>query len=124
MTWRPMINSLATTTMTTIPTNNLRAQLQQIGLKTVPSHLDDFLARAIKARWSPRVLLEHLAQEEVQERSRRSLERRLRLSGIKRFKPMADFDWSWPSKIERELIERTFTLDFLREARNFLLVGR
>jgi hypothetical protein len=39
------------------------------------SHLDDFLVRATKARWSPRQILEQLAQKE--ERSRRSLERRL-----------------------------------------------
>jgi DNA replication protein DnaC len=70
------------------------------------------------------MLLEQLAQEEVCERSRRSLERRLRMSGIKRFKPMADFEWSWPTKVEREVIERAFTLDFLREARNLVLIGR
>ena len=61
---------------------------------------------------------------EAAERSRRSLERRLRNSGIKSFKPIADFDWSWPSQIEREVIERTLTLDFLAESRNLVLVGR
>ena len=61
---------------------------------------------------------------EAAERSRRSLERRLRLCGIKKFKPMADFDWSWPTKIERDVIERALTLDFLAEARNLVLVGR
>ncbi len=109
---------------TTSPMNDLAAQLQQIGLRAVPAELDDFLARATKAHWSPRVLLEQLAQAEAAERSRRSLERRLRLSGIKRFKPMADFDWSWPTKIERDVIERALLLDFLRENRNLVLVGR
>jgi len=104
--------------------SSLAAQLQQIGLRAVPAELDDFLARAIKARWSPRVLLEQLAEAEAAERSRRSLERRLRLSGIRSFKPMADFDWSWPTKIEREVIERALMLDFLREGRNLVLVGR
>lgn len=103
---------------TTIPQNSLPAQLQQIGLRALPTQLDDFLARATKARWPPHQILEHLAQAEISERSRRSLERRLRLSGLKRFKPMADFQWSWPSKIERAL-----TLDFVPEARNVVLVG-
>jgi DNA replication protein DnaC len=106
------------------PTNNLPAQLKQIGLKTIPSNLDDFLARAVKALWSPRMRLEQLAQEETHERSRRSLERRLRISGIKKFKLMADFEWSWPKKIERDVIERALTLDFIREARNLVLVGQ
>src|SRR5512143_470033 len=109
---------------TTNPIGSLTAQLQQIGLRAVPAELDDFLARATKARWSPRVLLEQLAQAEAAERSRRSLERRLRLSGIKSFKPMADFDWSSPAKIEREVMERALSLDFLREGRNLVLIGR
>jgi DNA replication protein DnaC len=105
-------------------TNNLATQLQQIGLRAVPAELDDFLARATKARWSPHQLLEQLIQVEAAERSRRSLERRLRLSGIKSFKPMADFDWTWPTKIERDVIERALTMDFLQEGRNLVLVGR
>jgi DNA replication protein DnaC len=111
------------TITTTIPTGNLSAQLQQIGLRALPGNLDDFLARATKARWSPHQILEQLVQSEATERSRRSLERRLRLSGIKSFKPMADFDWAWPAKIERDVIERALTLDFLQEGRNLVLVG-
>ena len=119
------MNSPATSTTTTMTTpNNLAAQLQQIGLRALPANLDDFLARATKARWSPRLLLEQLTQEEAAERSRRSLERRLRLCGVKGFKPMADFEWNWPAKIERDVIERALTLDFLGEARNLVLVGR
>jgi DNA replication protein DnaC len=37
---------------------------------------------------------------------------------------MADFDWSWPTKVERDVIERALTLDFIAEARNLVLVGR
>lgn len=81
------------------------------------------MARATKARWSPHQIPEQRAQAEIAERSRRSLERRLRLSGRKRFKPMADFEWSWPTKIEREVIQRVLTLDFIPEARNVVLVG-
>lgn len=115
------MNSLATTLT---PMNNLAAQLQQIGLRALPTDLDDFIARATKGHWSPRMLLEQLAQAEAEDRSRRSLERRLRVSGIKSFKPMADYEWTWPSKIERDIIERALTLDFLHEARNLVLVGR
>src|ERR1700758_440947 len=116
------MNSPTTTTMT--PLNNLSGQLEQIGWRALPAELDDFLARATKARWSPRVLLEQVVQAEIAERSRRSLERRLRLSGIKKFKPMADFEWTWPSKIERDVVERALTLDFVPEGRNLILVGR
>jgi len=110
--------------MTTMTNNNLAAQLKQIGLCALPTQLDDFIARVTQARCSAHQILEELAKAEVSERSRRSLERRLRISGIKRFKPMADFDWSWPAKIERDVIERALTLDFLGATRNLILVGR
>jgi DNA replication protein DnaC len=116
-----MMSSPATTNH---PRNSLVAQLEQIGLRVLPANLDDFLARATRAHWSPLMLLEQLAQAEAEDRSRRSLERRLRVSGIKSFKPMADYEWDWPTKIERDIIERALTLDFLHEARNLVLVGR
>lgn len=116
------MNSPTTTMMN--PMNNLAAQLGQVGLRALPANLDDFVARATKGRWSPRMLLEQLAQAEAEDRSRRSLERRLRISGIKNFKPMVDYEWTWPTKIERDVIERALTLDFLPEARNLVLVGR
>jgi hypothetical protein len=104
----------------TTPSNSLPAQLEQIGLHAVADEVDDFLARATKQRWSPRQILEHLAQPEVAERAHRSLERRLRLSEIKKFKLMADFDWFWPTRIERDVIERALALDFLPAVRNLI----
>lgn len=121
MIWKPTMNSPEAKTMTNA---SLAAQLKQTGLCAVPTQLEDFIARATKARWSPHQILEELARAEAAERSRRSLERRLRISGIKAFKPMADFDWAWPTKVERDVIERALTLDFLSEARNIVLVGR
>jgi DNA replication protein DnaC len=114
---------ISPTPTTTTPSNSLHAQLEQIGLHALAGELDDFLARAAKQRWSPHQVLERLVQTEAAERAHRSLERRLRLSEIKKFKPMADFDWSWAAKIERDVIERALTLDFLPEARNLILAG-
>ncbi len=113
-----------TTTTTTIPSNDLVSQLTCIGLKTVAQNLDDFIARATKGRWSPRTILEEVSRTEARERARLSLERRLRMSGIKSFKAMADFNWNWPKKIERDVIERALTLDFIQENRNLILLGR
>ena len=105
------------------PANDLAAQLQSIGLRALPTQLNDFVALASKARWSPLQLLEQLVQEETRERARRSLERRLRWSGLKTFKPIADFDWAWPTRIDREIMQRALTLDFLPRARNLILIG-
>lgn len=60
---------------------------------------------------------------EENERFKRSLERRTRNAKLKSFKPIADFDWSFPTEIDRELIEQLFTLEFIEEIANVIIVG-
>jgi DNA replication protein DnaC len=67
--------------------------------------------------------LESFLLRELAERQQRSLERRLTTSKIGRFKPIADFDYTWPQKIDREQIEDLFRLQWLDEALNVILVG-
>jgi DNA replication protein DnaC len=105
------------------PDSDLISQLRFLGLDSTAAQLDDLLSRAIKNRWPPRSLLEELARTEVAALTQRSLDRRLRQAQLGRFKPMADFDWNWPKKIDRDLVERALTLDFIPEARNFILIG-
>ncbi len=60
---------------------------------------------------------------EAAERHRRSLERRLRDARIGAFKPLADFDWKWPTHCDRTVVEELMTLAFLEDASNIVLVG-
>ena len=60
---------------------------------------------------------------EASERARRSLERRLRDAHIGQFKPIADFQWNWPTHCDRALVEELMTLAFLEDASNIVLVG-
>jgi DNA replication protein DnaC len=92
----------------------LRRRAERLGLHGL---LADWEQRAAEP-WLPALL----ALEEA-ERQRRSLERRLHHAKLGRFKPLADFDWSWPKKIDRAQIEELFTLRFLEDATNVILVG-
>ena len=67
--------------------------------------------------------LDPLLSWEETERARRSLERRLRCAHIGRFKPLADFDGSWPQQCDQRAIAELMTLDFLDSASNALLIG-
>jgi len=107
--------------MTTAPA--LVDALQLIGLRHTAKTLDDIVALATKRRWGPTQLLEHVAELEQAERAQRSLERRVDRSHLGRFRSMADFDWAWPSHIDRELVDAVLQLSFLPEARNVVLVA-
>ncbi|MEO8378118.1 MAG: ATP-binding protein, partial [Acidobacteriota bacterium] len=103
--------------------NDLAQRLSALGLRASASALEDLLTRAGNRRFSPRDFLEEIVLLESADRSRKSLERRLSRSRIGSFKPIADFDWSWPKKIDRSLIERALLLDFIGEGRNLILLG-
>jgi hypothetical protein len=64
--------------------------------------------------WLARVL-----EIEETEHANRSLKRRLDNARLGAFKPIADFDWAWPAKCQRSLIEELFSLAFLEEAANW-----
>src|SRR5262247_4822434 len=103
--------------------SELAQGLATLGLRQTAGHLDDVVALATKRRWSPTQLLEHLVEREQHERTRRSLERRLARARIGRFTPMSDFDWAWPTRIDRGAVEAALRLDFLADGRNVVLVA-
>jgi len=53
----------------------------------------------------------------------RGLERRLRSAKIGQFKPLVDFDWKWPTKIDQQAIHEFMQLDFIKKAINLIFMG-
>lgn len=100
--------------MTELTTTELKARLKTLGLFGLISCWDQIADKP----W----LREVLAIEE-RERQKRSLERRLRSARLASFKPMADFDWAWPKRADREAIDELFTLGLLKTGHNAVLVG-
>ena len=60
---------------------------------------------------------------EESERKQRGLERRLSAAHIGRFKPLADFDWTWPTQCDKAAVSAFMTLRFIEETANIILVG-
>jgi DNA replication protein DnaC len=67
--------------------------------------------------------LKTLIEWEENERSHRSLERRIRTANIGRFKTMDQFDWSWPKNIDSDAVKDCMQLSFIKEATNIILCG-
>lgn len=96
-------------------TEALKHRAEKLGLWGVLAQWDSLR----KHPWLP----ELLDAEEV-ERGKRSLERRLRLSRLGKFKLFADFDWAWPKTIDRSLVEDLFELRFIAEQANVIIIGQ
>lgn len=103
---------------TTASQAELREHSGALRLHGLLAHWGEVMGQPEQARWVAQMLA-----WEGAERSRRSLERRLRHAHIGRFKPLADFDWAWPRQCDRAAVEELMTLDFLKDASNVVLVG-
>jgi DNA replication protein DnaC len=100
--------------MTTHDPDLLRDRVQRLGFFGLLSSWNEIAAEP----WLPQ-----LVALEEQERKKRSLDRRLRNARIGSFKSIADFDWTWPKRIDREAIDELFTFKFVEEGVNAVLLG-
>lgn len=92
----------------------LLQRLRKLGLHGIAASLDGV------AELAPVASL--LGIEEA-DRCRRSYERRLRHARIGAFKSIADFDWRWPTRVDRVALDELFTLGFVEEGNNIILLG-
>ena len=102
------------TTPTTIDFDALRKRLHQLSLFGLLAQDNAVLSEP----W-----VEPLITIEQTERQRRSLVRRLRDAKLGIYKPLADFDWQWPRRIDQPLYNELLGGDFIAEATNVVLVG-
>ena len=100
--------------MTDLNPADVKPRLKALGLFGLIACCDQIIDKP----W----LRDVLAIEE-RERQKRGFERRTRDAHVGAAKPMADFDWAWPKKIDREAIEELFSLSFVKTGHNTVLVG-
>lgn len=91
-----------------------RARATKLGLYGLANQLGQLSSES----W-----VDTLLNLEESERQRRGLERRMKGAKLERFKPICDFDWTWPKQIDRPAIEDLFDLSFLKNATNIVLIG-
>ena len=101
-------------TTTNLSLEATRSRLRRLGFYGLLAQAETL----INEPWFERVL-----DIEDAERARRSLKRRLDDARLGAFKSIAEFDWAWPAKCDRSLVEELFSLAFIGEAANVVLIG-
>jgi DNA replication protein DnaC len=67
--------------------------------------------------------LSHLLEGESQQRHDRCIARRIAGARFPVIKTLEGFDWSWPKKINRPLVQNLFRLAFLKDSSSVIFVG-
>ena len=102
--------------MTTPLNSELQQRALSMKLHGLLAHWDELSKDQLA--WIPSLL-----QWEEVERTQRGLERRLSSAHIGRFKPLADFDWQWPTQCDKGAISALMGLEFINETSNIILIG-
>jgi DNA replication protein DnaC len=102
---------------------NLSATLHRLGLSWARDNVQTELADAARTNRSHQEFLERLLAGECEQRHARAVERRLKDARLPSRKTLTTFDWAWPKKINRDQVRHLFTLDFLEQKANVVLVG-
>lgn len=78
---------------------------------------------AAKAKLSYQDYLHKLLETEVLSKIDRSINRRIQIAGFPQIKHLDEFDFSYQPQLDEKLIRELFTLEFLEQSKNIILLG-
>jgi DNA replication protein DnaC len=92
--------------------------LNFLKLPFIRRNLESLTQQATQGQWSFTQYLRALIEGEVQLRQDNKVARCIRAARFPVLKNLDEFDWSWPSKINRSQIQELFQLNFLQAHAN------
>jgi len=101
----------------------IKDNLKTLSLTWMGEHLDEELADAARKNRTHQELVERLVAGELELRRARAVERRIKTARIPTLKTLAQFDWAWPKKINRDQIKHLFSLRFMEDKTNAIFIG-
>ena len=101
----------------------LRQHLSYLKLPFIRDQFEDLARQAAQAPWSHVDYLARLVEGEAVLRQDRATQRRLSQAKLPVVKTLEQFDFTWPSKINRALVQDLFRLAFIDDKANVLFVG-
>jgi DNA replication protein DnaC len=103
--------------------HQLAGQLRQLRMSGVLETLENRNRQAIDGQWSYIEFLTRLLEDEIERRSQKQLNLRLRRATLNTTKTLEGFDFSFNPHINRQQILNLAGCDYVREKRNTLLCG-
>ena len=103
--------------------NDPNEQLAYLNLPFMQGHFEDLARQAAEGSWSHVDYLSRLVAGEVAARQDRARLRRISNACFPVLKTLDQFDFTWPTKINRLQVQNLFRLKFMEEKANIILVG-
>ena len=101
----------------------LREQLGYLKLPFIQNNFEELARQAATAQWSHIDYLNRLIEGQSIERHDRATLRRIQQARFPVVKTLDQFDFTWPTKINRQIIQNLFRLKFVEDKANAIFVG-
>lgn len=101
----------------------LGPQLEYLKLQFVLLHFDELAKQAAQSHWSHVDYLGRLIDGQAHERQDRATQRRIQQARFPVLKTLEQFDFTWPTKINRLQVQDLFRLKFVEDKANVIFVG-
>ncbi len=101
----------------------LRSHLAALNLRFMHEHHQALAVTAAEKHWSHTDYLGELAAGEAAAREDRTVQRRIKLAHFPVLKTLDQFDWNWPTKINRAQIQNLFHLNFVPQHGNVIFIS-
>jgi len=105
------------------PSDDLRRQLQLLKLPFLLEHFEELAGKAAADQWSHVEFLARLIEGEANLRQDHACQRRIKNARFPVLKTLEQFDFTWPTKINRPAIQNLFRLKFIEDKANAILIG-
>jgi DNA replication protein DnaC len=97
--------------------------LKGLGLDHAAAELDAALEKAIARNDSPSTLLDRLMREQLRVQLESRARAAIKRSALFPLTTIDSYDFDYPDRIDRDIVLRAATLDFLRERANVVFLG-
>jgi DNA replication protein DnaC len=104
-------------------TTPMHAQFDSLKLHFMKEHYEELAATAARQGLSHVAFLERLVEGEARLKEDRSTERRILQARLPLRKTLDQFDWSWPTSINRLQVQNLFRLQFFNERGNVVFIS-
>jgi DNA replication protein DnaC len=115
--------STPTTSSSDLATLSLAEVLRALDLGFAASALDAAMQKAIGRNDSPTALLDGLMREQLRAVTEQRAQRALKRAAIFPLATLDGFDFDYPKSIDRDLVMRAATLEFIKDKTNCVFVG-
>ena len=110
-------------TQTDFVADALLTQLGALNLPFMREHCRTLAHTAADKHWSHLDYLAELAASEAAARDDRRVQRRIKVARFPVLKTLDQFDWNWPTKINRMQVQNLFHLDFVAQHGNVVFIS-